>query len=454
MEYDRQLREAKQQGKPSPLPFDKLVMCNIGNPQSLNQQPITFFRQVMAMCEYPALARDPEMSKMFPADAVRRAQSLLKEIPGGTGAYSESQGIRVIRENVARFIEARDGCPATPDNIFLTEGASQGISVMLHMITKTPGQDAIMVPIPQYPLYTATMALVGADLVPYFLDESKNWALDKSELESQLRQAQQRNQTVKALVVINPGNPSGACLSRENIEQVIRFCEANNIVLFADEVYQTNVYNPERPFTSFKKVVSELKSDVELLSFHSVSKGVVGECGKRGGYMEITNIDPTVKAEIYKVFSIGLCSNVVGQIMVDLMVNPPKKGDESYESYTKEVDDLYNSLKRRAAKLAEGLNSMTNVSCTRIEGAMYAFPCIKIPQKAVQAAKEQGRAADVLYALELLKATGVCVVPGSGFGQKDGTYHVRTTFLPPENEMEACIKSFKEFNDGFMAKYA
>jgi aspartate/methionine/tyrosine aminotransferase len=113
----------------------------------------------------------------------------------------------------------------------------------------------------------------------------------------------------------------------------------------ADEVYQTNIYMPkQRPFYSFKKVLRDMGreyEDFELISFHSVSKGMVGECGRRGGYFELAGIDIDVVAQIYKSVSITLCPNVQGQIMVELMVNPPKEGEPSYELYTKEISDIY-----------------------------------------------------------------------------------------------------------------
>lgn len=135
------------------------------------------------------------------------------------------------------------------------------------------------------------------------------------------------------------------------------FCFRKHIVLMADEVYQENVYVKDKPFVSFKKVLFEMGSkysdNLELASFHSVSKGFIGECGKRGGYMELVNFDADVKAEVYKLASIGLCPNTIGQLVVDLMVNPPKEGEESYPLYKKERDAIYDSLRRRANLLTE-----------------------------------------------------------------------------------------------------
>merc|ERR1712146_834342 len=125
-----------------------------------------------------------------------------------------------------------------------------------------------------------------------------------------------------AIAVINPGNPTGACLSEQNMQDIVKFCEREGLVLCADEVYQENVYVEGQPFVSFKKCIADVGADVELVSYHSTSKGYLGECGMRGGYYEAVNIDPQVMDELYKVASVSLCSNLTGQVMVELMVNP------------------------------------------------------------------------------------------------------------------------------------
>jgi len=216
-------------------------------------------------------------------------------------------------------------------------------------------------------------------------------------------------------------------------------------------------YVENRPWHSFKKVLWDLgpkyRNDFELLSYHSVSKGFIGECGKRGGYCEMTNIDERVKEEYYKLASINLCPNVIGQIMVGLMVNPPKKGSDSYSLYIKERDAICNSLKRRARIVCEALGQLEGVTCAVSEGAMYAFPKISLSPKAVEEATKRGKQPDVFYCLELLGNTGVCVVPGSGFGQKEGTWHFRTTFLPKEDDLKDVLQHMKAFHQKFMDKY-
>lgn len=434
----------------------KIIFTNVGNPQALGQRPLTFPRQVMALCQAPMLMEDPNVNILFPADVIARAKHYLAMTTGGLGAYSDSRGLPGIRKEVAEFIERRDGYPSDPDLIFLTDGASKGVMQILNTIIRDE-KDGILVPVPQYPLYSAAISLFGGTLAPYYLEESANWGLDIGELRKSVLEARYKGITVRAMVIINPGNPTGQCLSRDNIKELIEFCYVENLVLLADEVYQQNIYQDERPFVSAKKVLMDMglpfSKELQLVSYHTVSKGYWGECGQRGGYFEMTNIPPKTVDEIYKVASISLSPNVPGQVFLGLMVNPPKPADISYQMFVTESKAILESLRRRAHLMTDGFNSCRNVVCNFTEGAMYSFPQIKLPPKAIAAAKEAGKAPDVFYCLKLLEATGISTVPGSGFGQKEGVFHLRTTILPPEEEMPEIMKSFKTFNDDFMAAY-
>ena len=216
------------------------------------------------------------------------------------------------------------------------------------------------------------------------------------------------------------------------------------------------MYVKDKKFISIKKVACEASGceNLELVSFHSTSKGLIGECGRRGGYMELHNICPEVHAELYKLACTGLCSGTAGQIMTSLMVQPPQEGEDSFELFKKEESDILNSLIRRSASLVKGLNSIPGIDCQPAEGAMYAFPSIKIPVGAIVAAKNEGQSPDTLYALSLLEATGICVVPASGFGQEQGRYGFRTTFLPPEETLNVAVVRFGEHHELFCKRYA
>eukprot|EP00878_Enallax_costatus_P025572 GHUV01027372.1.p1 GENE.GHUV01027372.1~~GHUV01027372.1.p1 ORF type:complete len:224 (-),score=38.29 GHUV01027372.1:299-970(-) len=125
--------------------------------------------------------------------------------------------------------------PCTPQ-----DGASPAVHYMMEMLIRTPS-DSFLVPIPQYPLYSATLVLYGGQLVPYELDEEAGWGLNMEHLQAQITSAQQRGLCVRGIVVINPGNPTGQCLSKENQQDIVRFCEQHNLVLIADEVYQVGL---------------------------------------------------------------------------------------------------------------------------------------------------------------------------------------------------------------------
>lgn len=434
----------------------KIIFTNVGNPHALGQKPLTFPRQVVALCQAPFLLDDPNVGLLFPADAIARAKHYLSLNSGGLGAYSDSRGIPGVRKEVAEFIERRDGYPSDPELIYLTDGASKGVMQILNTIIRG-SSDGILVPVPQYPLYSAAITLNGGTLVPYYLEESANWGLDVNNLRDAAREARSKGITVRAMVIINPGNPTGQCLSVTNLKEIILFCVQQKLVLMADEVYQQNIYQNERPFVSARKVLLDMGPPIskalQLVSFHSVSKGYWGECGQRGGYFEMINIPPESVDEIYKVSSISLSPNVPGQIFMGLMVNPLKPGDISYLKFKQESEGVLESLKRRARIMTDGFNSCRNIVCNFTEGAMYSFPQIRLPPKAIDAANKARKHPDVFYCLKLLEATGISTVPGSGFGQKEGVFHLRTTILPAEEEMPAVMESFKKFNDEFMEQY-
>lgn len=255
--------------QPGSLPFKKIYACNIGNPHELGQKPLTFFRQVISLVHYPALMEGPAAAA-FPADAIARAKAYLSTI-STTGAYTHSKGLTMVRDEIAAFVGERDGYPTDPENLFVTDGASAGVKQLLQTLITKP-TDGVLCPIPQYPLYSATMTLLDGKLVGYFLNESNGWTLEIPELERSLAEAKANGVDVRSIVIINPGNPTGQCLTEENIREVVTFCEKNGLVLLADEVYQTNIYSTV-PFTSFRKVVKDMGSKVRSYSLSCCSLG-------------------------------------------------------------------------------------------------------------------------------------------------------------------------------------
>ncbi len=413
----------------------EIIYCNIGNPQAFGQKPLTWIRQVLALAEYPELLAPPGRCH-FPEDVVETARLVMKESRHGLGAYTESKGMRFVRRAVAGFIEERDGIKADPEAIYLTDGASKGVQTILRLLVS--GQsDGVMIPTPQYPLYSASITLLGGRQVPYYLDEESGWRLTRPMLEKSYEDARARGINVRGLCAINPGNPTGAVFDENNIKMVINFADESGLAILADEVYQENIYHPEDKFHSFAKVLEGMQAKgVSLFSFHSCSKGFLGECGHRGGYFECRNVPQDVLDEITKLQSVALCANSVGQVLTYLMVHPPKPGDPSHELYSTERTAILDSHRMRARILTEGLNGIPGISCQYIAGAMYAFPSIALPPGLT----------DTEYCLKLLEQTGICVVPGSGFGQAPGTSHFRTTILPPVDKIEYVVKQIADFH--------
>ncbi|KAF6775361.1 hypothetical protein AHF37_05733 [Paragonimus kellicotti] len=435
-------------------PFKEIIRCNIGDCQAAGQKPISFIRHVLSVATNPQLFRSPEI----PEDAKLRARRFLDSCGGSVGVYSQSTGVQVVREDVARYIERRDNLTSNPMNIFLSSGASEAVKSILQLLSTGrdgSGRAGVMVPIPQYPLYSATNAEYNAYQIGYYLVESDDWSLDVDHLEEVLQQS--RDKCV----------PRALLLNVSTIQRVLEFAYRHNLVVLADEVYQHNVYASDRRFVSFKRVLHDmggsLAKEIQLASFMSCSKGYMGECGLRGGYCELINFDPDVQAQLYKCLSARLCSSLLGQLALDVVVNPPEPGEPSYEIYQQEKDSVLNALKLKAALVSESLNALPGFSCNPVSGAMYAFPQIKLPPKAIETAKAElatygewpfklrYQPAKVFYFLE---DSGVCIVPGSGFGQVPGTWHFRTTILPSVEQMKTVMQKLERFHTAFLNKYS
>lgn len=448
-------QKLEQQGR-------RIIYCNIGNPQALKQKPLTFLRQLLALVEYPALMADPAAAAHFPVDVVERARRILEMQPSGTGAYSQSCGIPFIRQAVADFIATRDGIEADRERVILSDGASGGVKLILAALLKGP-RDGILIPTPQYPLYSAEISLRGGCRIGYELDESHEWQLSEATLEGAIANASGDGVAPVAITVINPGNPTGAVLTHDNIEMVIRFAKRHGLAILADEVYQENIYAADRKFSSFARVMHDLgERDVSLFSFHSISKGFFGECGHRGGYVELRNVPDDVLAQLTKLQSVSLCANIPGQIATFVMVAPPRAGDASHGRWVAERDGVLSQLAAKAKVLERGINAIDGMSLSMPEGAMYGFVRFELPAEpgvdvSVMTPEERrshDARRDTAYCMALLEETGICVVPGSGFGQRAGTLHFRTTFLPPMEEIELLVANLGTFHARYVRSIA
>jgi len=208
--------------------FDQVVKCNIGDAHAMGQQPITFIRQVIAG------TISPEIIPNLPESVQKKCHEILAGCGGkSAGAYSNSAGIELIRKNIASYIEKRDGgVPCNWEDVFLSTGASGGIVQCLKMLTFGEGKNrtGVMIPTPQYPLYSASISEFQAVRVNYYLDEETNWSLKISELERSYEEACETC-APRVLCIINPGNPTGNVLSRENIEGIVKFAYEKKFIL-------------------------------------------------------------------------------------------------------------------------------------------------------------------------------------------------------------------------------
>jgi len=444
--------ELKKQGK-------TIIPCNIGNPQSLGQKPITFYRQVLSLLEYPQhINRERILKKKLSnvndefciSDYVLDfCDDFLVKMETGMGAYTDSKGPPFIREAISRYIDKRDkvmsntGVSSNPDNIFITDGASEGVKNILELLICNEN-DGIMIPIPTYPLYTATINRMGGAQVHYYPDEESGWKLNKDILNKSLRTAKQKNINVKAIVVINPANPTGAILGRNSIFEIVEFAEENNLVILADEVYQDNLYGSE--FFSFAQAIWDY-SNISLFSFHSTSKGFYGECGHRGGYFEVRNpfdlgnTNRNLIDILFKQVSVNLCSNTVGQSLIYLLSSPPKEGSDPYEQFMNEKKSVLEDLFSKASIIKDAFKQMEGMECYGEIGAMYLFPQMTI--------LPEGKT-DFDYCMSLLEETGLTTVNGTGFGQKEGTSHLRIAFLPPKDILKKVLPEWIDFHNRYI----
>uniref|UniRef100_A0A8C2RYK3 alanine transaminase n=1 Tax=Capra hircus TaxID=9925 RepID=A0A8C2RYK3_CAPHI len=246
----------------------------------------------------------------------------------------------------------------------------------------------------------------------------------------------------------------GQVQTRACIEDVIRFAFEERLFLLADEVYQDNVYAEGSQFHSFKKMGPPYAARQELASFHSISKGFMGECGFRGGYVEVVNMDAAVKQQMQKLRSVRLCPPTPGQVLLDVAVSPPAPSDPSFARFQAERRAVLAELAAKAKLTEQVFNEAPGIRCNPVQGAMYSFPRMELPPRAVQRAQELGLAPDMFFCLRLLEETGICVVPGSGFGQREGTYHFRMTILPPMEKLRPLLEKLSQFHAKFTREYS
>ncbi|NXM74596.1 ALAT2 aminotransferase, partial [Serilophus lunatus] len=367
----------------APKPFSEVIKANIGDAHAMGQTPITFLRQVAALCVCPELMA----SSAIPNDAKERARRLLAVCGGqSVGSYSASPGIELVREDVARYIQRRDGVPARAQDIFLSTGASDAIMSMLKLLVSGsgPSRTGVLIPIPQYPLYSAAITELDAVQLNYYLAEERDWALDVAELRRAVAEGRKRC-CPRVLCVINPGNPTGQVQSRECIEEVIKFAYEEKLFLLADEVYQDNVYAEGSAFHAFKKVLFQMgppySEVVELASFHSTSKGYMGDSGKTWNSPFDSRASP----------GNGVGWGGMGWDGIDGMgwdeIGELGWAVPSHPAVPQEKSAVLSALAHKARLTQEVFNRTPGIHCNPVQGAMYSFPRIELPPRALAAAK-------------------------------------------------------------------
>ncbi|XP_032422307.1 LOW QUALITY PROTEIN: alanine aminotransferase 2 [Xiphophorus hellerii] len=449
-----QIKEELRQGVRKS--YREVIDVSWGDPHRAGVKPLSFVRQVLAACLYPQLMDGDKLM----VDVKQRAQRLLKTCAGGSvGSYSDTAGIPQIIQSVSEYILRRDGgVPCHPENIYITSGSQWALTNILKVLVNSEAspRTGVLIPVPCHSTTIVSLTALGAVAVPYYLSEERGWALEVEKLQQALDSAKGVCNPV-ALYIINPGNPAGYVQSRKCIQEVIHFAAEKKLFLLADEVYQDCVYGKESEFVSYKRALAEigapLSDTVELASFHTASKGLMGECGLRTGYVELVNLDPAVMKYINNLFSTNSCP-VLGQVALDVMVNPPQPGDPSYPLYLKETQHIRASLAENVRRVEEVINSFPSFSCQSLEGGAFAFPRVFLPPKAIAKAKEAGLQPDTFYCMRLLEEAGVLFSPGTEYGQMEGTYHIRFCIMTPTDTMEEILKRLSAFHKQFMREFA
>ncbi|MCX6156155.1 MAG: aminotransferase class I/II-fold pyridoxal phosphate-dependent enzyme [Candidatus Kapabacteria bacterium] len=325
--------------------------------------------------------------------------------------YSPSSGIPDAISAIERDAE-RKGINNILD-IFITTGASEAIEICLTALLN-PGDNFLM-PTPGYPLYTAIQSKLECEPNPYYLDESNGWQPDVEDIAAKI------NDRTKAIVLINPNNPTGSVYSEDTLRKIINVALEHNLLIIADEIYDKLIFSGKKHCA-----LASLNEDVSCITFSGLSKNYIAP-GFRIGWGIASGRREIMKdylEAVNKILRSRLCANHPIQYAITTALD----GDQSH------LDDMVSRIERRATICYNMLSKIPGISLVKPEGAFYAFPRIDV-------------ADDELFVKELLKETGVVVVPGHGFGQKPGTRHIRLVILPPE---EILIKAFERIGNFYL----
>jgi len=275
-----------------------------------------------------------------------------------------------------------------------------------------PG-DNVLTPSPGYPLYTAVLSKLGVENRPYDLDEDAGWSPDADDIAPRI------DDRTRAIVLINPNNPTGALHTRTVLERIVELAIRHNLVILSDEIYDQLVFDGGEHIST-----AALSSEAKVITFNGLSKAYIVP-GWRVGWGIVSG--PAAELEDYceaiqKMERARLCANHPEQYAI----KPALEGPQDH------IADMMSRLERRRDITTEGLNAIDGISCVKPGGAFYAFPTLDVG------------VSDDEFVGKLIRDTGVVTVPGSGFGQKPGTQHLRVVFLPQEETLERSMKLIQQ----------
>ncbi len=345
-------------------------------------------------------------------EAVERA------LRDGHNGYAPSVGILPAREAVTTECVKR-GMPMTPDRVVITSGTSEGIELALTALAEDG--DEVLVPTPTYPLYTAVLAKIGAKPVFYRTDHTRGWQPDLEHLRSLV------SPRTRALVVIDPNNPTGATYPAETRRALLEIADTHNIPLLADEVYADIAF--DGPVSAF----ASQNPDAPVITFSSLSKAYLAP-GWRSGWLAVGRTErlDDVLAGIRKLADGRLCSNGPMEHGLVAALN----GDRSHQAAFRDA------LRERAVLSHERLNAIEGITSVMPSAAFYAMPKVDLPPGVT----------DEDYVLALLRETGVLCVYGSGFGSDPADGFFRVVFLANPAELSAIYDLIGSFTREFLAR--
>lgn len=335
----------------------------------------------------------------------------------GHNGYTPAAGVIEAREAVASDFEAR-GLTVSPDRIVLTAGASEGIDLALSVLVDH-GEE-VLVSVPTYPLYTGVLAKLGARAVYYRTDPDTGWQPDLEHIRSLI------SPRTRAIVVIDPNNPTGAVYTPENRRALLDLADRHNIVLISDEGYTDLAYDGQVP------PLGAYNPDAPVISFSSLSKAHLAP-GWRAGWMAVGGggrLDAALAA-VKDMADGRICSVGPMQFAVAAALN----GDKSHQVAFR------GALRERAAVTARRLNAIEGISCVPPAAAFYAMPKVELPP---------GRT-DEEFVLGLLRDTGLLCVYGSGFGTEPTAGYFRVVFLAQPAVLNRYFDAIEAFTADFLA---